>query len=80
MTNAKMVGEVWGNRVRAAVDGEGGRGRGGGERGSGEVFGGGDGGRRERGGDLEWKRLGKGAVVEGGSSHQNLEQFLERLG
>lgn len=79
MTNAKMVEEVWGNGVRAAVNGEGVV--------EGEevgrclqvVMGGGERGEEIRRRCLEWKGLGKGTVVEGGSSHKNFEQFLERL-
>lgn len=79
MTNAKMVEEVWGNGVRAAVNGEGvveGKEVG---RCLEVVMGGGERGQGIRSKCSEWKGLGKGALVEGGSSHTNLERFLERL-
>jgi len=83
MTNAKMVEEVWGNGVRAAVNVEGVVEREEVGRCLKVVMGGGEKGEEIRRKCEKWKGLGKGAVGEGaqgGSSHKNLEQFLERLG
>ncbi|KAL7219788.1 hypothetical protein ACSBR2_012782 [Camellia fascicularis] len=80
MTNAKMVEEVWGVGLRAVVNEEKVVERGEIERCLDVVMGGGERGEEIRRNVVKWKGLALEAIKEGGSSHNNFKQFLERLG
>ncbi|XP_057513981.1 UDP-glycosyltransferase 75C1-like [Actinidia eriantha] len=78
-TNAKLVEEVWGTGVRAVVNEEGVVEREEIRRCLEMVMGGGERGEEMRRNSVKWKGLAVEAVKEGGSSHTNFKQFLERL-
>ncbi|KAL7251111.1 hypothetical protein ACSBR1_013027 [Camellia fascicularis] len=80
MTNAKMVEEVWGVGVSAVVNEERVVERREVERCLDVVMRGGERGEEIRRNVVKWKGLAMEAVKEGGSSHNNFKQFLERLG
>ncbi|CAK9157381.1 unnamed protein product [Ilex paraguariensis] len=80
MTNAKLLEEVWGTGLRAAVNEEGMVEKEEIKRCLDTLMGGGERGKEIRQNAIKWKGLAMEAVKEGGSSHNNLKQFLKRLG
>ncbi|CDP20005.1 unnamed protein product [Coffea canephora] len=79
-TNAKLIEEVWGNGVRAKANEASLVEREEIKRCLGIVMGCGEKGEKIRRNAAKWRSLAVDAVKENGSSHNNLELFLESLG